>query len=216
MNNAYELAVAHCRVPDAYSADGFRLNYPRRAQFVRAYSWAIPNAAAIQALVVLSPLIEIGAGTGYWAKLVADAGGVIVAFDVVPPGSKLPLGYRQRCLHYPVFIGDHEKLRAHPDRALFLCWPPYNDPMAANCLREFSGVRFAYVGEWDGGCCGGEDFWDLVGEGWDVEYEIALEQWDGMHDAFYILLRRSAPRVRIDHGTSWHEWAEALQERNPT
>lgn len=53
----------------------------QRAELVRRYAWAVPDAAAIAALAARSPLVEIGAGTGYWARLLAAAGADIIAYD---------------------------------------------------------------------------------------------------------------------------------------
>ena len=37
----------------------------RRAGLTAKYAWAVPTDEAIDAVVALSPLVEIGAGTGY-------------------------------------------------------------------------------------------------------------------------------------------------------
>ena len=38
-----------------------------RNQFVRKYAWAVPNMAAINEIARHGKVVEIGAGTGYWA-----------------------------------------------------------------------------------------------------------------------------------------------------
>jgi hypothetical protein len=53
----------------------------RRHDYCETYAWAIPNPEAIATLVQHSPLIEIGAGRGYWAALAAAEGADILAFD---------------------------------------------------------------------------------------------------------------------------------------
>lgn len=47
----------------------------------KKYAWAIPDERALQILASFSPLIEIGAGRGYWARLLRDQGVNILAFD---------------------------------------------------------------------------------------------------------------------------------------
>ena len=47
----------------------------------KKYSWAIPDERALQILESFAPLIEIGAGKGYWARLLRDRGVDILAFD---------------------------------------------------------------------------------------------------------------------------------------
>jgi protein-L-isoaspartate O-methyltransferase len=41
----------------------------------------VPNEEAIRQIAVLSPIVEVGAGLGYWASLIAKAGADIVAYD---------------------------------------------------------------------------------------------------------------------------------------
>jgi hypothetical protein len=45
-----------------------------RRKLVAAYAWAIPSHLALEALSRYSPLIELGAGTGYWAFCVRQIG----------------------------------------------------------------------------------------------------------------------------------------------
>ena len=45
------------------------------------YSWGIPDDRSLKILKEFEPLIEIGAGKGYWAKLLREYGVDIVAYD---------------------------------------------------------------------------------------------------------------------------------------
>lgn len=42
-------------------------SFQKRDQMIHAYSWAVPGPEAIDAIASRGPIIEIGAGTGYWA-----------------------------------------------------------------------------------------------------------------------------------------------------
>jgi protein-L-isoaspartate O-methyltransferase len=53
---------------------------------VHVYAYAPPNTAALEALLARSPLLELGAGTGYWARLLRGAGADVLALDIAPPG----------------------------------------------------------------------------------------------------------------------------------
>jgi hypothetical protein len=44
-----------------------------------------PNQPALDSIAALSPIIEVGAGTGYWAALLRHAGADVVAYDEQPP-----------------------------------------------------------------------------------------------------------------------------------
>lgn len=64
----------------------------------RMYAFAVPTAAAIEVLKQHSPLVEIGAGTGYWASLLQKAGGDIVALDSQPTDSGASTQLLARCV----------------------------------------------------------------------------------------------------------------------
>src|SRR3954471_21819338 len=49
------------------------------------YSFAIPSNEVLAALRALGPLVEVGAGAGYWARLLRDLGADVVATDLELP-----------------------------------------------------------------------------------------------------------------------------------
>lgn len=53
----------------------------------RMYAFAVPTTKAIAVLKRHCPMVEVGAGTGYWASLVREAGGDITALDCQPTDS---------------------------------------------------------------------------------------------------------------------------------
>lgn len=131
-----------------------------RREIQLRYSWAIPNEEAIATLVRCSPLVEVGAGTGYWSALIADAGGDIVAFDSHPAGlpsyyvggsAENPVWHSDQTPFHPVAVGSAvEVAAAYPERTLFLCWPPNNEPMGADAVAAYhaaGGKRVVYIGE---------------------------------------------------------------------
>lgn len=164
-----------------------------RDPLVKKYAWAIPGARAVERLVELSPLIEIGAGNGYWAKMIAQAGGLIEAYDHEP-------GRHARDadgdVWYPVREGGVERItERHRRHTLFLCWPPYDDPMAADALCQFmdvGGGTVAYVGEGWGGCTGDDLFHGLLSEFFEEDYDMgcSVPQWSGIHDSLEVWRRK--------------------------
>jgi len=161
--------------------------YRRRTEWVRLFAWAIPTPEAINLLASYSPLVEIGAGTGYWARLIAEAGGDILAYDIHPPRrGKKTRGhnrYHGRIRYFDVRKGGPSKLRRYPNRTLFLCWPPYDAPMAWQCLRKYRGRHVAIVSEGEGGCSADDKFWTLLrSSGFRPTVRCDLPQWVGIHD----------------------------------
>ena len=57
----------------------------------RMYSWGVPTEEALKAIIDVSPagVVEVGAGTGYWAMLLHTRGVDIVAYDRTPVEGKL-------------------------------------------------------------------------------------------------------------------------------
>ena len=49
------------------------------------YAWAIPNERALRVLKHFGPIIEIGAGSGYWQLMMSKSGIDCAAYDMFPP-----------------------------------------------------------------------------------------------------------------------------------
>ena len=166
-----------------------RVDY--RWDLIVRYAFAIPTDAAIRALAKLSPIVEIGAGRGYWAHLLRVAGADVLAFDTYP------LRYAESGWWRPgmgepwteVLRGGPERAGRYPDRTLLLIWPPMSD-MAERALRACRGSTVAYVGEGDGGCTGDRAFHAALERDWRVEREVSLPQWWGIHDDLTIYRRK--------------------------
>jgi hypothetical protein len=152
------------------------------------FSWAVPTIEALQAIEAHGPIVEMGAGTGYWAKLLRLRGVDVLAYDKHP-------GQNEQASHIwtAVRVGTPSVLESEavsPGRNLLLCWPPYDEPMAYECLEHFQGERVFYVGESPGGCTGDEDFHEKLRRDFDVEKSIDLPQWPGIHDYLSVWRRK--------------------------
>lgn len=188
MPNAYLTAYEKVLSEKSGSFSDYFSEDHYRDHLATEYAWAIPSDEAIQALVEAGPIVEIGAGTGYWASLVAKAGGTIVAYDAHPPQSGTN-PYRHRRAWFDVREGGPEKVTSHPQHTLFLCWPPYKSPMAHAALSAYTGKRVVYVGEfW--GCTGDDAFHDLLSDQFEEGRYVKLPQWRGIHDAMMIFERK--------------------------
>lgn len=160
----------------------------KRHTLVHKFSWAIPTPDVIQRVSEYSPLVEIGAGTGYWASLLAVSGTRVMCFDKYL-GDENP--YKHTKSWYPVYGGDETVLQKFsPSVNLFLCWPPYDEPMAANCLKQFKGRYVVYIGESSGGCNASDEFFDLLNNEWLELASLDIPQWWGIHDYVWIYKRR--------------------------
>lgn len=179
-----------------YHAELARL--PKRRDLVTKYAWAVPDPEALDRFMALDlgPLVEVGAGTGYWAWLIEQLGGDVVCYDENPPGDTSaestnhwhPSGHQW----VPVLKAGVWAVEMHQDRALMLCWPPYGDPMAYAALRIYKGAAVVFIGEGDGGCTADDDFFELLGKEWTETAAVELIQWEGIHDRLEVWTRGSA------------------------
>lgn len=140
--------------------DGARTEelYRRRSELIGRYAFAVPDERAIGLLVRLAPIVEIGAGNGYWAWCLEQAGADVIALDKFPPDGALydsaaPCGVENTWFDdewSPVLRADETAAGAHPDRTLFLCWPDPRSYMAHTALaayRAAGGRRLVYIGD---------------------------------------------------------------------
>jgi hypothetical protein len=118
-----------------------------RLQLANRYSYVLPQPHLIALLAHYSPLVELGAGTGYWAYLLRLAGADVVAYDQAPLGKDLDNRYHADVLPWTeVLEGDVNAVVAHPNRALFLCWPPMFSALWES-LEYYAGNLVIYIGD---------------------------------------------------------------------
>jgi hypothetical protein len=165
--------------------------FERRVGCVRRYAFGVPNRAALEAIARYAPIVELGAGTGYWAYLLRNRGVDIVAYDLAPPGL-VPNAYKFEPRTWTaVRRGGIEVLKDQAaDRALFLCWPGYRDTFADEALAAFTGDVLIYVGEGPGGHTADDAFFDRLRRDWRPVEQVAIPQWSGAHDCLSIYDRR--------------------------
>lgn len=194
-----------------------------RRDLARTYSWAVPDDAALDAIAEHSPagVVEIGAGGGYWAGLLRARGVDVIAYDPDPvagyphqggarPGQNAETRW-SNVSWSDVLLADHHAAAHHPDRALLLVWPSYDEPWTDQVLDLYEGGTVIYVGE-AGGCTGTGRMHTLLGEEpycWhgDVGEEcncgtdaarfeqvadVEIPQWAGLHDRLRVYRRIAA------------------------
>jgi hypothetical protein len=129
-------------LPDsAVNAEDVRLTLAQR------YAYVLPTDSTLAMLAGLGPLVEIGAGTGYWAHRLCSIGVDIVAFDQAPLDGERTNRYHFHVRPWThVEQGDQTVLSDHSDRGLLLCWPPLFSSLG-DCLTYYRGDTVAYIGD---------------------------------------------------------------------
>lgn len=196
---------------DDYGLDYHTRNRDRRDEFTKKYSWAIPTVEALEVIGKYGPLVEVGAGTGYWAYELRKRGVTIDAYDKYPANGidwteeeMEAYGYRHNPRHpnknwyhrgaeswTEVLQGTPDILKTYSrEWNLFLCWPPYKDDMAMYALGYHRGDYICYVGEDHYGCNGDKWFWRLLQRMYEEVETVCIPQWPGIHDYVNIYKRK--------------------------
>eukprot|EP00730_Choanoeca_flexa_P013762 TRINITY_DN5678_c0_g1_i2.p1 TRINITY_DN5678_c0_g1~~TRINITY_DN5678_c0_g1_i2.p1 ORF type:complete len:573 (+),score=92.69 TRINITY_DN5678_c0_g1_i2:126-1721(+) len=178
------------------------------------YAYAVPNDAAMQAMLEhCGKIIEIGAGTGYWAAYMQASGISTEAFDVRPPsegGDNAGNEYHGRTETFvKVDRGGVSAVNNTDAKTLFLCYPPPDTTMAADCLERFKGDMVAYVGEWQGATAN-EAFEKAILTDFELVQRVELPSFPNQSPFLFIFRRRSSaassiwsPLVDGHHAKVW-------------
>lgn len=192
-----------------------------REAAIRRYGFAVPNDAALDEIsghALPRGVVEIGAGTGYWAAALSRKGVDVVAYDLEPAPSAENQWFAGTEPWFTIGRADHTVVRDHTDRLLLVVWPTRNETWAADAVEAYAiagGRRVAYIGEGPGGRTGDDRFHALLGEiprciqciygvslttctcgirpRWQRVATVELPRWPGCEDRLY-LYGPNAPR----------------------
>ncbi len=150
-----------------YRTNGTRM-VDVRTSVAEKYAWAVPNQEALDEIASHQPLFEMGAGEGYWARLLQDMDVDIEPFDLHPPEDwELSWANVFQAWENPPFLPK--------DKTLFMCWVPQDT--AAEIARLYEGNTIIWVGE------------EINFSEFEVKKEIEIPQWDGYEDSLSVFNR---------------------------
>ena len=162
-------------------------DWSARRKLVPKYAWAIPDEEAIREIAKLSPILEMGAGSGYWAYLLTQAGAKVFAYDNFTRKTQ-----KATKTWFPVKRGSFGKVDLHSNKTLLLCWPEYEHYMASECLKRHKGKFVVHVGEENSGCTANPEFHEIVNDNhfFKLKKTIRIPQWDSIYDKVFIYERK--------------------------
>ena len=209
-----EWAAANC-----FGVPGWQDDPDNRTQIRRhlthKYAFGVPGDAALDCLARYGPLVEIGAGTGYWARCLRERGVDVVAYDVMGDswrswfrpsilaeirrdGARAveaqPHAQAEPVLWTEVLQGGPEVLVGHAERTLLLCWPDPWSGFDEAALRAYPGERVAVVGEPGETAPGSQSFQALLHRSWQQIETAPVPRWPESHDRLMIYGRRRVAR----------------------
>jgi hypothetical protein len=172
----------------------------RRRELASVFSWAIPTEAALDLLARYAPLVECGAGTGYWLALLRARGVQAVGYDRAAPGARNRYHRRTRGAWTAIArLKSVEAARRHPGHALLLCWPPCDDDGASYAvLRACRGEVLIHIGERDEGATGSVRFHRELALNWTLEEELELPHWPRLQDRVMVYRRNAVRRPLLE------------------
>lgn len=176
-----------------HKAELAALLFDMRHDLVSEYSFTIPYYEVLKKIASYSPIVEIGAGSGYWARCLSEMGADVIAYDRLPPGGQNPWEWYEGNpwfddSWYPILEGDESAAAHHPDRSLFLAWPVPLNPMAYNALagyKKAGGSTLIYIGDPHPASSGDEHFYQLLFAHKEIE-RIDLYGWPGINEKLLI------------------------------
>ena len=157
-------------------------DWDQRYEFVDKYSWAIPSEEALNSIAKFvgnDIVLEIGAGLGYWAKLLQDKN-----INIIPTDSFDEKWFNKNPSHTKIFkynaIDAIQKFQEAS--VLFICWPPHKNTMAFDAIKVWNGSKLIYIGEGKFGCNATDGFFNELDEKWSIREKIYIPQYFQMYD----------------------------------
>jgi hypothetical protein len=164
-----------------------------RNDFVTDYCFTIPYYDVLMKAASYSPIVEIGAGSGYWAACLSKMGVDVIAYDSHPPGMHSPWEWFKGNpwfddSWYHIVEGDVSDAAHHPDRTLLLAWPMPMSSMAYNALLNYKnagGRTVIFIGDPHPASSGDEYFYKMLYEHKEIE-TVNLYSWPGIKEKLLI------------------------------
>ena len=161
--------------------------YPSLIENIRSgfvapmWSCAVPSPNIIEEILPFSPLVEVGAGNGYWANLINQAGGEITAFDE---------GIDYQAKYFEVRNIKDADYSLFQNHTLLLIWPSDGLDWAYELLKNYEWNRLIYIGEGRSGRMACSRFFDILDKEYVLEKRIPMRRYPGWSDSFHVYIRK--------------------------
>ena len=154
-----------------------------REWFTGEFGFAVPSSDLVSALSAFGPLLEVGAGSGYLSRLLANAGVDVVATDSCRELYRFTVGQ-----HFPVRrMYALAAARRWPDRAVLCSWPSYGKPWCAKMAASLAAGRvFALIGEPSEGCTGDRVLFKVLEQAFEPIGGLTIPQFPDLHNELTI------------------------------
>ncbi len=188
----YEKAIADSFTKknknNKFKIDHIMWNYTERRNLCKMFSFAIPNEDALHAIGIYGPILEVGAGTGYWAHELQERGRQVIPTDITQPEFnryEFTKTWTQitQCNALEAIEKYHKEVAA-----LLIIWPCYASGWAFKAAKAFSDKkgykksRIIYIGEGERGCTADDEFHEFLNKDCELIEQVNIPQWYSIHD----------------------------------
>jgi hypothetical protein len=187
------------RIGDYKAGDLSLEKWKIRDKFIAKFGFAIMSDEAGEIIARYAPILEVGAGCGYWSYELRKAGVDVVATEP-HPGMKygaIPEAWKPWIELDPITGTD--AVAKYPGRSLLVGWPSLNDPWPSDTLKAFNnpGSIVIYVGEGDGGCTADDNFHNQLRDDFELIMDVAIPQFVGIHDDLTVWQRKQRRAITL-------------------
>ena len=163
--------------------------YQLRTDYMEIYGFSILTDEIVECLRPYAPIVEVGAGSGYWSYECQQAGISCVATD---PGTGTYDFQAWKPWTRVLSLTGTKAVKCFVHHTLLMVWPDYNKRWPSQTLRAHKGDIVIYVGEGNGGCTGDDVMHDILETQFVLLEEIKLHNFFGVHDSMYVYHRNDA------------------------
>lgn len=160
-----------------------------REKFIQRYGFAILTREAIEVIRPYGPLLEIGAGSGYWTYELQNYGVDVIATDShseafgwFQSGTSIRGRWKKTFVNVEK-LEAVDAVRKYPNRNLLVVWPSYGESWAADALDTFTGQVVVYMGEW-GSACAEDRFFDQLDQRFSDQVYVRMPHFWGLYDRY--------------------------------
>lgn len=159
-----------------------------RQEIVREYGHGIPSRMTIATLAAGNPMVEVGAGTGYWAKLISQRNKAMIYPTDELGNGEVNEWFQQIGKHHPVEKLDGvEAVRKYPNCDVLMVWPTQRNDVAAHAAAEMQVDRKLFVVHHGlGGITGTARLFHVLRTDFEQVDEITLPRYPWLNDRFLV------------------------------
>jgi hypothetical protein len=171
-----------------YAVSAMMHRFNERERYISELGFSIPCQEVLDFLAGCQPILEIGAGTGFWSRLLANRGVDVIATDTGLSGKRGYYGFVVGSLHPTIQLQGKTAVRRFPDRNVFCSWPTLNHTWFRQAVRAMRIGRMLIVVRED--AVAEDSAWDYIERAFVQVANIEIPCFENLHDHVEIWLKK--------------------------